>query len=369
MRCTPVPRRRLVAAVAVWLLLLSGPASALSDDAIEADPGVAEARDRADRAAQHRAGVSAELDRAAADYEEAAGQHNRLLGELEGADADLARADAAVADAEAALAGRLLGLYRQPYETLAVAEALTGGRDVAATLHSAALLEHAATRGAQDAERTRLAGQLTRDAVRSHRIVTAGTRAAAEQRARAAADLGTALSEAERDLVAAERSVTEARAAAATRLEAQERARLAAASVGVVSVEGRVCPLGTPNGFVDSWGFPRSGGRLHQGVDMFAVHGTPLFAVADGTVTRTGDGGLGGLSVSLTDGTGDRFYYAHLATVAVEVGQPVRAGDVLGTNGDTGNARGGPPHLHWEHHPGDGPAVNPYPLAAALCRR
>jgi murein DD-endopeptidase MepM/ murein hydrolase activator NlpD len=362
----------VAAAVVACVLLIPSPALAVPDNAVEADPGVGAAREQAQDAARRHAGLSAELDRAAAGYEEASAQHARLVSELEGADAELAEAEAAVADAEAALSGRLIGLYRAPCETLAVADALAAGGDVAAALHSAALLEHAAARGAEDVERTRLAGRLTADAVRSHQIVAAGTRAAAEERERAAADLRQALAEAEGDLAQAERSVAEARTQAAARLEAERQARLAAgaggAPPGPPPVAGRVCPLGTPNGFVDSWGYPRSGGRRHQGVDMFAARGTPLYAVADGTITRVAEGGLGGLTVSLTDLSGDRFYYAHLASVAVRTGQRVRAGEVLGGNGDSGNARGGPPHLHWEYHPGGGPAVNPYPLAAALCR-
>ncbi|HWB70705.1 MAG TPA: M23 family metallopeptidase, partial [Egibacteraceae bacterium] len=129
-----------------------------------------------------------------------------------------------------------------------------------------------------------------------------------------------------------------------------------------------VCPVGAPNGFIDSWGFPRSGGRRHQGVDIFAAYATPLYAVADGTVQRVFRSRLGGLSIDLVDGRGDRYYYAHLSAAQAVAGQRVRAGDVIGANGDSGNARGSPPHLHWQYHPGGGPPVNPYPLARALCR-
>lgn len=120
--------------------------------------------------------------------------------------------------------------------------------------------------------------------------------------------------------------------------------------------------------FIDSWGFPRSGGRTHKGVDMFAAYGMPLYAVADGTVTRVWNNRLGGLSIDLIDDRGDRYYYAHLSAAVATAGQRVRAGDVIGANGDSGNARGTPPHLHWQYHPGNGPPVNPYPLARALCR-
>jgi peptidoglycan LD-endopeptidase LytH len=93
-----------------------------------------------------------------------------------------------------------------------------------------------------------------------------------------------------------------------------------------------------------------------------------LYAVADGVIQRVFTNRLGGLSINLIDEAGDRYYYAHLSAAHVVTGQRVRAGEVVGANGDSGNARGGPPHLHWQYHPGNGPAVNPYPLARALCR-
>ena len=100
---------------------------------------------------------------------------------------------------------------------------------------------------------------------------------------------------------------------------------------------------------------------------MFATYGRPLYAVADGTV-RTSTSSLGGLSIHLVTANGDRYYYAHLSDVLVTTGQRVRGGQKIGLNGNSGNARNTPPHLHWEYHPGGGAAVNPYPLALALCR-
>jgi murein DD-endopeptidase MepM/ murein hydrolase activator NlpD len=103
-------------------------------------------------------------------------------------------------------------------------------------------------------------------------------------------------------------------------------------------------------------------------VDIFVPYGAPLYAVADATVQRVGTNPLGGLTVHLRDDAGDVYYYAHLSGTAVATGERVRAGQVVGTNGDSGNARGTPPHLHWEYRPLGGPPVNPYPLAAVLCR-
>lgn len=123
--------------------------------------------------------------------------------------------------------------------------------------------------------------------------------------------------------------------------------------------------------FTNDWGHPRSGGRRHEGTDVFAVRGTPLRAIADGTVknVRRADESLGGRVVSIWVAEGEHWYYAHLETVAegLEEGQPVTAGQVLGTVGDSGNARGTPPHLHIGNY-ADGAARNPYPVLAELCR-
>ena len=131
------------------------------------------------------------------------------------------------------------------------------------------------------------------------------------------------------------------------------------------------CPVGDPVFFRDTWGAPRSGGRSHKGVDMMAPHGTPIYAIHAGTITRMNSGGLGGISLYMFGDDGNEYYYTHLAGYAdgTSVGMRVGAGDLIAYNGATGNARGGAPHLHFEVHPGGGSPVNPYPYTAAACGR
>lgn len=134
------------------------------------------------------------------------------------------------------------------------------------------------------------------------------------------------------------------------------------------------CPVDGDHDFISSWGFARDGGkRRHRGNDMFAERGTPVVAMGDGVVThlqpRDRRGSLGGIWLKITLDSGLRLYYAHLDSIAegVTKGSKVRIGDVVGYVGDTGNAKGTPPHLHIEiKFPGRGTA-DPYPLLSQIC--
>jgi Peptidase family M23 len=97
---------------------------------------------------------------------------------------------------------------------------------------------------------------------------------------------------------------------------------------------------------------------------MMAAGGTPLIAVADGVISeKINDPVWSGLGLAITDRSGTRYFYAHLSGFAsgVYVGKRVHLGDVIGYVGNTGDAAGGPTHLHFEVHPYGGPAVPPKP--------
>jgi murein DD-endopeptidase MepM/ murein hydrolase activator NlpD len=116
-----------------------------------------------------------------------------------------------------------------------------------------------------------------------------------------------------------------------------------------------VFPIFGTASFGDSFGAPRPNipGGWHHGEDIFASAGTPLLAVADGTLHTIGFTKIGGYRLWLRDTQGNEFYYAHMSAyspLAVE-GRRVEAGDVIGFVGDTGDAEGGSPHLHFEIHP------------------
>lgn len=125
---------------------------------------------------------------------------------------------------------------------------------------------------------------------------------------------------------------------------------------------GRFPVAGVAN-FTDDWLNPRFTPvfHLHEGTDLFAPMGTPVRAPVDGVVRHT-SGGAGGTAAYVTTKEGHEVYLAHLSAYSdVQPGQTVKVGDVIGFVGDTGNAAGGAPHVHFEIHPkGKGP-VNPKP--------
>jgi murein DD-endopeptidase MepM/ murein hydrolase activator NlpD len=128
----------------------------------------------------------------------------------------------------------------------------------------------------------------------------------------------------------------------------------------------------------DSFGAARSGGRRHLGIDIMAPRGTPVLAAAPGVIVKRDSSALGGISIYQRDLDARTIYfYAHLQgyRAGLVEGELVRAGDVIGYVGTTGNAAGGPAHLHfgvytvadpnrWWH----GRDLDPYPLLRGAAR-
>lgn len=115
-------------------------------------------------------------------------------------------------------------------------------------------------------------------------------------------------------------------------------------------------------GLTDTWGAARSQGRTHEGIDIFADRGTPIQSTTQGIVSKVGNNNLGGRVVVVVGPGGAGHYYAHLEDYAeIAPNDWVEAGDVIGYVGDSGNAKGTPPHLHYGIYI-NGSAVNPYPL-------
>ncbi|MGH9244002.1 MAG: peptidoglycan DD-metalloendopeptidase family protein [Acidimicrobiales bacterium] len=146
--------------------------------------------------------------------------------------------------------------------------------------------------------------------------------------------------------------------------------QIAAATAPAASpLRAGICPVARPTTFTDTWGAPRSGGRSHKGVDMFAAHRTPVVAPVPGVVEHFNDS-LGGQSFRLWGDDGNYYYGTHLSGYG-HAGR-VLAGTTIGYVGTTGNAARTPPHLHLEIHPGRQPGdppnpINPTPTAAAWC--
>ena len=163
------------------------------------------------------------------------------------------------------------------------------------------------------------------------------------------------------------------------RINTERKFQLAVFSAGSeIVIRGFVFPVGEPYDFIDSWGYPRMTGTEyehgHQGVDIMSPFGTPLYAVERGMLIRVGTDVLGGTKLWLKGQSGTYYYYAHMQSYAegMAEGVVVGAGDVVGYVGNSGNAQGGAPHVHFQVHPDGGDAVNPYGLlrvVADLSRR
>ena len=123
----------------------------------------------------------------------------------------------------------------------------------------------------------------------------------------------------------------------------------------------------SPRQVADTFGAPRGADRRHEGVDIFAARGTPVLSTTRGVVASISERGLGGRQAWVLGPAGERHYYAHLDDWApgLAEGDVVEPGTPLGSVGDTGNARGTPPHLHYGIY-GSAGALDPLPRLRAM---
>lgn len=143
-----------------------------------------------------------------------------------------------------------------------------------------------------------------------------------------------------------------------------------------IGKSGYVFPVYGPASFSDTFRAARASTGWHHGTDIFAPYGAPVLAIADGTLFSVGWNDVGGNRLWMKDKFGNEFYFAHMAGFSplAANGVAVKAGDVVGFVGDSGDAQGTPPHLHFEIHPAelldkgyDG-VINPYGWLLAVQR-
>ena len=138
--------------------------------------------------------------------------------------------------------------------------------------------------------------------------------------------------------------------------------RQAPGAPGAAPVTLERFPVPKVSSYADTFGHPWGPGRTHQGVDLFAPEGSPVLAPAAGII-RQFEGPRGGREVTLTLPDKTWFLFSHLKDWgALTTGARVKAGDVIGHVGETGNALKKGSHVHFEVHPRGGAAVDPYPL-------
>jgi murein DD-endopeptidase MepM/ murein hydrolase activator NlpD len=112
----------------------------------------------------------------------------------------------------------------------------------------------------------------------------------------------------------------------------------------IIPVHGATTSSWDINSF---WAYPWGSSITHKGIDIFAERGTDVISSTHGIVIYTHEGGKGGKSVMILGPKWRFHYYAHLDSYSARTLQTVKRGEVIGTVGDTGNALGKPPHLHY----------------------
>lgn len=389
MRARPSPRTAAVVLVAAGIAVLgaAAPAPAATDVAAQRRAIAALERDLAR--------IDAEAGAAAVAHNRALDRRDAIRGRIRTTRTAIARTRRELLRSQEVLSRRLVQVYVEgvpgPIDVLMQSGSLADALAVGTLLQHSAEADAAAVAGVRDRRRAleELRARLARDA----RAADAALRAARAERARMEALLA-----ARRRALAGARSelgrLLAAQRARLARLAAQKRAARTAArrasevpappaadphppeaaapgaSQPAAPAGSHVFPIAGPSTFSDDWLASRAGGRYHEGIDLFAARGTPVVAVADGTLFRVGYSGISGYRLWLRDGAGTEFFYAHLDGYAPAAGEGafVRKGTVIGYNGDSGDAKGTSPHVHFEIHPGGGGPVRPYPIVSAWPR-
>lgn len=374
-------RPGLALLVALMVLATAAPARSASEEE------VAEARRQQEEAAAARAGALTDLNEAAAAYDALNTQYQDLVYRIGQMRDRIDAYQAEVRDLRATIRQRAVEAYVQGSQDGSLGNFYVSDRAqealVARQVLARAVEEQASTLDTMEsitAEMTQLEAELETKTEEASAV-----RVEAEA---VAARMYELLAEREAELAAANENLTEAEVALAEQRRQEELARQAQAAEEERQAAIRAALLGPAGGvpesvtpgftcpvppgssvFLDSWGAPRDGGtRLHLGTDMMGLQGTPLVAVADGTI-KQGSSAAGGNTVWLYADHGVSYFYAHLDSFAAGqwTGEWVAKGTVIGYMGDTGNPAPGAYHLHFGLYPNGMGAVNPYPTLARHC--
>ncbi|HUR17668.1 MAG TPA: peptidoglycan DD-metalloendopeptidase family protein [Acidimicrobiales bacterium] len=316
----------------------------------------------------------AELARAQAKANKAAASLGRAESSLAQAEDGIVELENRAGQARArlsALEGQVRQMAVRQYLRSGAPESWMGEGDLTERVRGQALLR-SVTRQQADAidgyRATRAELDETREALGQQ--LGAKKKAVADlrkERSRISAELArlTAAQKAYEARVAAEKAAADAKARSA-RKGTSKVVDKATTGLGRVLGSGDwICPVQGAHAFSNDWGQPRSGGRRHQGNDIFASRGTPVVASVAGTV-KGHISSLGGISYYLTGVDGNTYFGTHLDRLSGAAGT-VGAGTVVGYVGSSGNASASSPHLHFEIHPGGGAAVNPYSTLSRYC--
>lgn len=333
---------RVLAAIMTACLLFSVPGFALAAGRSRNHSSTAKTKDEI-------GALSAELNRIVSEYETADNRLHRINRNLVKAQRQLEETRKELDKNQAVLNARMNSIYR--HGNVNFAEVLLGTKDFQEFVARMDLLKRI---GEQD---TQVLNEVKRKKAEIEKKNNELMEGRKQQRSMV-------------KLLASRRAQLEAKLRKQRSLLAQQEARIArlsqprrrlrlAVSRATYSFdfrEGFVFPVAGPSAFSDSFGDPRRGHR-HQGNDIFALKGTPVVAVVGGSVNATSTHG-GGKTIYLYGDDGNTYIYMHLSGYAETSGH-VSQGEVIGYVGNTGNARGGSSHLHFEIRPDGGRAIDP----------